>query len=274
MGSRWHSLSTTSSVPPLLGVSWKTFPLFYKRGPIWPHHFVTFYVQFYSSYFTLLLFFVLRCCSSPCFAAPFHVSLLLLPMLQCSSPCFIALLCVLLLLFMFRCDVLPHASMFLSVPCCSFLCFVVPFCVSLRSSSPCFDVILCVLLLLFLFCCSFLCFITLLLSMLCCSLCFVVPPASLIFIVLCCFFMLHCFSYFIATHRVLLCYSYFIIPPLALLLLVVFYYFSYFVISLCFDALIASCFATPPCFIVLLLSQVPFYPLLFRYSSVLDYSLA
>jgi hypothetical protein len=121
----------------------------------------------------------------------------------------------------------------------SFSCFVVPFYASLRYSSPCF----------------------------------VVPCVSL-FLMLCCFFMLHCFSYFIATHRVSFCYNYFILPPPALLLLVVFYYFSYFVIALCFVALIASCFATPPCFIALLLSQVPFYPLLFRYSSVLDYSLA
>jgi hypothetical protein len=113
--------------------------------------------------------------------------------------------------------------MFLPMLQCSSLCLAVPFCVSLRSSSPCFDVLLYVSLLLFLFFCSFLCFITLLLSMLCRSLCFVVPPASLIFIVLCCFFMLHCFSYFITTHRVSLCYSYFILPPLALLLLVVFY---------------------------------------------------
>lgn len=274
MGSRWHSLSTASSVPPLLGVSWKTFPLFYKRGPIWLHHFVTLYAQFYSSYFTLLLFFVLHCCSSPCFATPFHVSLLLLPMLQCSSLCFNSLLRVLLLLFMLHCDVPPHDLMFLSVPCCSFSCFVVPFCASLHSSSPCFDVLLCVSLLLFLFVVPF--YASLRYS----SPCFVVPCVSLFLLLRwysSCFVASTCFIAF-PISLLLIVFRFATLTSFFLLLLC--YYSSCFTTSptlllLCvIAALIASCFATPPCFIALLLSQVPFYTLLFHYSSVFDYSLA
>lgn len=132
--------------------------------------------------------------------------------------------------------------------------------------------------LLFVHCCSLRCcsfyfviiHVSLILLMFhCCSSCFVAPPTSLLFLLhfiiippTLLFLLLHYCSYFAS-----------------LLLLVLHYYSCCFTLlflllhySCCFVAP-PSCIATMWCFVIMLPSQVPFYPLLVCYYFVLHASL-
>jgi hypothetical protein len=148
MGFRKHNLSTTSSAPPLAGASWKSFPLFYKKGSTWPHHSTT----LHASILFLLLHFNATLCAST----------ILLLVLHCSCPCFTATPPHALLHCSSLCFVVPCASLLLSLCCCS-SCFTtlhasLLFFLLLRSYSSCFvaptTLLLCGVLLLSMLCYS------------------------------------------------------------------------------------------------------------------------
>ncbi len=162
MGSRRHSLSTTSLAPPLAGASQKTSSSSMKWGQLCPIFLLFLLFRCCSSCFASLLFlfhycshfaslFLLAHCSS-CFTIASFASLLLF-MLHCCSSCFIAF-CGLV--------AIPRASLFLFVLCCYSLCFIVaPF----------------AFLLFLVLCCCSLCFIiTFCVSLLLKMLHFVAPP--------------------------------------------------------------------------------------------------
>jgi len=137
MDSGQHNLSTASSTPPLARAS-RSFSLFYKRGPTWPHHFTSLHAlvllrlhHFNATLYASLMFFLVLHCSCLCFtSAPPHV------LLHCSSLCFLLLLML----------------------CCS-SCFTTPLTlllfIVLHCSSSCFAPTPCASLLFLMFCCSY-----------------------------------------------------------------------------------------------------------------------
>ncbi len=113
-------LLTASSTPLLVEASQINFPLFYKRGPTWPHLYIL-PCLFVAPHVLLLL--VLR--YSFCFVV-IHVLLLFM---FCLSLCFATPSVSLLLLFCYSfCFTIPFALLLHSVLLFFFLCFIIVQC--------------------------------------------------------------------------------------------------------------------------------------------------
>ncbi len=153
MGFKQCNLSTTSSTPPLVGDSQRSFSFFYKMKLIWTNHFIAFHVSnllFLFHFIALLrasLFLsMLHCITLLCvslllvfwcssyFVVVHHASLLFhasLLLLKYCSLCFVVALHASLLLLFNCCSMFCYSCCFVVV-----WCFVAPTILPLHGVSP------------------------------------------------------------------------------------------------------------------------------------------